>query len=72
MLAVTEFKISKLFGKNDIALKFRDNMLILVGENGSGKTTILRIMYLFLSGRHYSNMILRIFLFLLPMHQRSY
>lgn len=51
MLAVTEFKISKLFGKNDIALKFRDNMLILVGENGSGKTTILRIMYLFLSGR---------------------
>lgn len=51
MIAVTEFKVSKLFGQNDIALKFRDNMLILVGENGSGKTTILRIMYLFLSGR---------------------
>ena len=51
MLAISEFKIYKLYGQSDIALKIKDNVLILVGENGSGKTTILRIMYLFLSGR---------------------
>lgn len=51
MQAISEFKISKLYGQRDITLKIKDNVLILVGENGSGKTTILRIMYLFLSGR---------------------
>ena len=51
MQLISEFKISKLYGRCDITLKIKDNVLILVGENGSGKTTILRIMYLFLSGR---------------------
>jgi ABC-type transport system involved in cytochrome c biogenesis ATPase subunit len=32
-------------------IKFEDNVLILVGENGSGKTTILRLLFYFLSGR---------------------
>lgn len=32
-------------GERQIHLKFHDNKLILVGENGSGKTTILRIVY---------------------------
>lgn len=32
-------------GEKDVHLKFHNNSLILVGENGSGKTTILRILY---------------------------
>ena len=51
MKKIVEFKISKLYGYRNIELKINNNILILVGENGSGKTTILRIMYLFLSGR---------------------
>lgn len=34
-----------------VDIKLRDNTLILVGENGSGKTTILRLIFYFLSGR---------------------
>ena len=40
-----EFVIHKLWGEKDVALSFDNNKLILVGENGSGKTTILRIVY---------------------------
>lgn len=42
---VEEFSIYSLWGEKDIHLTFDDNKLILVGENGSGKTTILRIIY---------------------------
>ena len=42
-------KIEKLFGNKNINLPFYDNKIILVGENGGGKTTILRMVYLFLS-----------------------
>lgn len=40
-----KFTIHDLWGKKQVELRFSDNKLILVGENGSGKTTILRILY---------------------------
>jgi len=40
-----QFTIFDLWGEKKVDLKFVDNKLILVGENGSGKTTILRILY---------------------------
>ena len=42
---LTKFSIYDLWGEKDIHLQFHNNKLILVGENGSGKTTILRIIY---------------------------
>jgi predicted ATP-dependent endonuclease of OLD family len=47
----TNFKIEGLRGGPDINVKIIDNTLIMVGENGSGKTTFLRILFFFLSGR---------------------
>lgn len=46
----TRFEIRGLHGKTFIA-EIDSNTLILVGENGSGKTTFLRILFNFLSGR---------------------
>ncbi|WP_291564832.1 MULTISPECIES: AAA family ATPase [unclassified Clostridium] len=42
---LNRFVIHKLWGEQNYELKFNDNKLIIVGENGSGKTTILRILY---------------------------
>lgn len=42
--------ITGLHGRKTIDATIRDNTLILVGENGSGKTTFLRILFYFLSG----------------------
>lgn len=42
---LTCFSIYNLWGEKNVHLKFHNNNLILVGENGSGKTTILRILY---------------------------
>lgn len=42
---LTEFSIYDLWGEKNVHLRFLENKLILVGENGSGKTTILRIVY---------------------------
>lgn len=44
-------QIVGLHGGKTVDIKLRDNTLILVGENGSGKTTILRLLFYFLSGR---------------------
>lgn len=44
-----QFKISKLYGNKTITVSIKDNTLVLVGENGSGKTTFLRILLNFLS-----------------------
>ena len=48
--SLERIKIVGLHGNKTVDIKVRDNTLILVGENGSGKTTILRILYHFLSG----------------------
>lgn len=50
MSIISKFVIHKLYGKSqNIELEFKDNTLILVGENGAGKTTILKIIFYSLS-----------------------
>lgn len=49
--AFAEFQIIGIRKNSNLSVKFSDNTLILVGENGSGKTTFLRILFYFLSGR---------------------
>src|SRR5580658_4189065 len=45
------FQILGLHGWRTYDVAFHDNTLILVGENGTGKTTFLRLLFCFLSGR---------------------
>ncbi|WP_159478611.1 AAA family ATPase [Chryseobacterium sp. 18068] len=45
---ITRFKITKLFGYQDVDIDFNDRYKILVGENGLGKTTILNALYFLL------------------------
>lgn len=42
---ISKFKISKLFGYQDVEIDFNDRFKILIGENGLGKTTILNCLY---------------------------
>lgn len=49
IMDISRFEISALFGRYNVNLLFQDNNLVLVGENGSGKSTILGILYYFLS-----------------------
>jgi len=49
--SLERIEITGLHGRKTIDASIEDNTLILVGENGSGKTTFLRILYHFLSGR---------------------
>ena len=51
MNPITRFRIRELHGFRDIDIPIDDNTLILVGENGSGKTTILRLLYSVLTGQ---------------------
>ncbi len=51
MNRLQNFKITKLHDYKDYNLVSKDNTLILVGENGAGKTTILRILFYILSGQ---------------------
>ena len=51
MNTIKSFKITKLHGFKNYNLKFKNNTLILVGENGAGKTTILRMLYYIISGQ---------------------
>lgn len=48
--SLERFQIIGLHGNKNIDVRFEENTLILVGENGSGKTTFLRILFHFLSG----------------------
>ncbi|OIQ86879.1 hypothetical protein GALL_312770 [mine drainage metagenome] len=45
------FQIIGLHGRKNVDVVIKENTLVLVGENGSGKTTFLRILFHFLSGR---------------------
>lgn len=45
MNSLQEFKITKLFGYKNVHLKFENDTLILMGENGIGKTSILNALY---------------------------
>nr|MBA4143826.1 AAA family ATPase [Nitrosospira sp.] len=48
---IERIQIKELHGRKNIEATLSNNTLILVGENGSGKTTFLRILFYFLSGR---------------------
>lgn len=48
-MKIEQIKIEGLFGELNYDIKIDDNKLILVAENGSGKTTIVNIIYYFLS-----------------------
>lgn len=48
---IEKITVSGLHGNRTIAASLTDNTLILIGENGSGKTTFLRIVYYFLAGK---------------------
>ncbi len=42
---ISRFKINKLFGYQDVNIEFNSNHMIIIGENGLGKTTILNCLY---------------------------
>lgn len=48
-MKISSFKINKLHGFLSYELKFKNNTLILIGENGSCKTTIIKLLFYFLS-----------------------
>lgn len=48
-MEISKFSISKLHGSYDFELLFKDNTLILLGENGSCKTTIIKMLFYTLS-----------------------
>lgn len=50
-IKLSKFTVKGLYGAYDIALEFTDNRLILVGENGTGKTTCLKMFYYFITGQ---------------------
>lgn len=51
-LFIKEFTIQGLFGYKDLYLKFKNEVLILIGENGFGKTTLLNALYFVLSNQY--------------------
>lgn len=51
-LFIEEFRIQGLFGYKDLYLKFKNQVLILIGENGFGKTTLLNALYFVLSNQY--------------------
>lgn len=46
------FKITKLFGFRTVDISFDENIKILIGENGLGKTTVLNSIYYVLSQKY--------------------
>ena len=48
-LSITLVKVGGLHGSQDVIVPVRDNKLVLVGVNGIGKSTVLNIIYYFLT-----------------------
>ncbi len=46
---ISKFSVEGLFGTSNYILELVNNRLILVGENGSGKSTIVTILYYLLT-----------------------
>lgn len=46
-----EFHVTGLFDREDVTFNFRDKAQFLVGPNGTGKSTSLRILFYFLTGQ---------------------
>ena len=49
-LFIRNFKITRLFGYRDINITFNNDVMIVIGENGLGKTTILNALAFTLLG----------------------
>lgn len=47
---IQKFEIQGLFGYKDIGISFNDNVMIVIGENGFGKTSILNALSFTLQG----------------------
>src|SRR4051812_26943886 len=48
-LGLEVFFVEKLHSRRSLHLTMRDSTLVLVGENGAGKTTVINLLYCFLS-----------------------
>lgn len=49
MSYIRSFKINKLFGFRNVEINHQDDCIILVGENGTGKSTIMNCLYYLLT-----------------------
>lgn len=47
--AITNFSVKGLYGIRDVVIPIKDNRIVIVGVNGLGKTTIINLLYFFLS-----------------------
>lgn len=47
------FKITKLFGIHNVEIKFKNEIQLIIGANGTGKTTILNCLYYVLDMKFY-------------------
>lgn len=52
IIMIKRFKVINLFGYKTVDLTFDDKVKILIGENGSGKTTVLNALYYILSQKY--------------------
>lgn len=51
--SLKSFSIRGLFGRYNVSIPLDNQVTILIGENGSGKTTILNILYFAIACRYY-------------------